>query len=60
MRFELLEALLRVVITMRDNANQEDISPAEKVRALVLVQIVHSFCQILARVHGTWCAPTVG
>lgn len=34
MRFELLEALLRVAITMRDNENQEDISPAEKVGGL--------------------------
>lgn len=37
MRFELLEALLRVAITMRDNENQEEISPAKKVRALVWV-----------------------
>lgn len=33
MRFELLEALLRVAITMRDNEGQEEMSPAEKVRA---------------------------
>lgn len=31
MRFELLEALLRVAITMRDNEGQEALSPAEKV-----------------------------
>lgn len=32
MRFELLEALLRVAITMRDNESQDEMSPAEKVR----------------------------
>lgn len=32
MRFELLEALLRVAITVRDNEGQEELSPAVKVR----------------------------
>lgn len=31
MRFELMEALLRVAITMRDNDRQDELSPAEKV-----------------------------
>lgn len=31
MRFEFIEALLRVAITMRDNEGEEEISPAEKV-----------------------------
>lgn len=32
MRFELMEALIRVAVTMRDNEGQDDMSPAEKVR----------------------------
>lgn len=32
MRFELLEALLRVAITMRDNEGEEEMSPADKAR----------------------------
>lgn len=32
MRFEMLEAFLRMAITMRDNEGQFDTSPAEKVR----------------------------
>lgn len=36
MRFELMEALIRVAVTMRDNEGQDDMSPAEKVRPSVL------------------------
>lgn len=32
MRFELIEALLRIAITTRDNEGQYDVSPADKVR----------------------------
>lgn len=32
MRFELIEALLRIAITMRDNEGQDNLSPADKVR----------------------------
>eukprot|EP00752_Nemacystus_decipiens_P001778 g1718.t2 len=39
MRFELLEALLRVAITMRDNENQ-DISPAEKMHTVLEEQLL--------------------
>ena len=35
MRFELIEALIRVAITMRDNEGQDEMSPAEKVRPVV-------------------------
>lgn len=31
MRFELIEALLRMAITMRDNSGEDEIAPAEKV-----------------------------
>ncbi|CBJ27259.1 flagellar associated protein [Ectocarpus siliculosus] len=40
MRFELLEALLRVAITVRDNEGQEELSPAEKMRNVIEEQLL--------------------
>lgn len=42
MRFELLEALLRVAITMRDNEGQEEMSPADKARASDIYCVITS------------------
>ncbi|CAM9275025.1 unnamed protein product [Scytosiphon promiscuus] len=39
MRFELLEALLRVALTMRDNEGQEEMSPAEKMHDVLEDQL---------------------
>ncbi|CAB1121297.1 unnamed protein product [Ectocarpus sp. CCAP 1310/34] len=40
MRFELLEALLRVAIIVRDNEGQEELSPAEKMRNVIEEQLL--------------------
>ncbi len=45
MRFELLEALLRVAVTMRDNEGQEEISPADKVGTNATMCSIWTFCQ---------------
>lgn len=50
MRFELIEALLRVAITMRDNEGQDEVSPAEKVRRPAQVCTWYTFCQVACSV----------
>lgn len=57
MRFELLEALLRVAITMRDNESEEEISPAEKASVLELLYFL--LCHGLAHKHATSCGPAM-
>lgn len=44
MRFELIEALLRVAVTMRDNEGEEEISPADKVLLAVWIVCVKCSC----------------
>lgn len=50
MRFELMEALIRVAITMRDNEGQDEMSPAEKVRHFFSILLLSS-----SALHITRC-----
>lgn len=62
MRFELLEALLRVAITVRDNEGQEELSPAEKVRfecKLAIDEIITQKIHALGRPFAYTCQTTI-